>query len=356
MKTRISQPLLCAVFVALTLGVQAQTTIDETTQQPYGIQCNANLMPTGQGQHQWGSSYTNWNSLSTGKRAAQTIVWLQVAPASFHTNNFALADASGGYIGLQTQHIGANGDLTTNVRFSIWNAVASRGGQCRTFGGEGVGHTCELLPFPLTLGTHYTLSVERMNTEPDGTWWQGAVFNEQTQQNQIIGQIKVKHLGLDRTIRNVSNFSEYFGPRAADCNSVPQSKVSWTAPTTTNDAGATTADQFLEFLTATPAQSCSEAGVQASGELITVGQQTFHRMTNGSIPMCQSVPINCPLTLVYSNQTLAGNLTQDALHIALGPNLSITGSNTVLRSPKVVFRNGTAVRGDLVVSNTPNCT
>ena len=291
MKINFKLTLLFSVLLTMPLVAFAQLPFDESSFESFGIQCDHSRMPTGQGQHQWGSSYINWISRSSGVRLEQSIILLQVAPKSFHTNNFSLTGAHGGYIGLQTQSIGPDGTLHTNVRFSIWNTVAAQGNSCRTFGGEGVGYTCVINPFPLELGTPYTLGVERLNSEADGTWWQGSVTNEHTGETQTIGRIKAKHQGAERLIKSTSNFSEYFGPRAKNCNSVPQTIVSWTASQITSEAGKIVSDQFREFTKANPDKPCNEAGVQAFGERRADGDYTFYRMTNGSVPMCRAVPL-----------------------------------------------------------------
>ncbi|MCP4111412.1 MAG: hypothetical protein GY749_38770 [Desulfobacteraceae bacterium] len=253
------------------------------------ILCNDNLKPTGSGQHQWGSSYADWYNVTWGIVFEQTIQLEQVALKSFHTNTFSLSDASGGYIGLQTRDISNDGTIETNVRYSVWNTDESEGEQCSSFGGEGVGQTCTIKPLELLLGINYTVRVERLTTETDGSWWQGSVVNESSGEVHIIGKIKVPHTGNERLIRAGGNFSEYFGPKAIDCQSVPQSIVNWQAPQVTDEAENTVVSGFRSFSKANPSASCSDAGVEASGEIINVNGITLYKMTNGSIPMCWGV-------------------------------------------------------------------
>lgn len=303
MKIYIQLTLWLSVLLAIPFGAFAQLQITESTDESFAIQCNATLYPTGTGQHQWGSSYANWNSPTQGRRIEQSIMILEIAPASYWTLNYSLTGSSGGYIGLQTdtdpvskRPVKPDGSLFTRARFSLWNAVASRGTKCRTFGGEGVGRTCQLEPFPITLGTQYTIAVERQNTEADGTWWQGSVINEDTGTTTPIGSIKTKHSGSERLVRATSNFSEYYGAKAANCNSVPRTIVSWLAPLTTPETGDQVDSQLREFTKAPPPHlrstlTCDQAGVQASGQQLTVDGERFYRMTNGSISMCTGFPI-----------------------------------------------------------------
>ncbi len=251
--------------------------------------CDKNLEPDGSGQHQWGSSYADWHNQDWGIRFEQNISLEQVAPNSFHTNTFALTYASGGYIGLQTHGIDSDGALTTNARFSIWNTLDAQGDECSSFGGEGVGKTCVINPLPLYLGIEYTLRVERLSIESDGTWWQGSVIDQSNGAVHIIGKIKVEHSEDTRLVRPGGNFTEYFGPKAVDCQSVPQSIVNWQAPNVTGDNDNTISSAWRSFSKANPSAPCSEAGVEAQGEIINRNGKTFYRMTNGSIPMCWSV-------------------------------------------------------------------
>ncbi len=273
------------------------------------VQCDKSLEPTGNGQHQWGSSYADWYNNTWGVVFEQTIMLEQVAPNSFHTNTFSLSDASGGYIGLQTHGINNDGSIQTNVRFSIWDTVDAEGGECSSFGGEGVGQTCVINPLKLSVGVHYTIKVERLNTESDGTWWQGSVLNDFSGDTHVIGKIKVPHAQSDRFVRPGGNFSEYFGPKAENCTSVPQSIVSWQAPQVKEENGNTIVSKFRSFSKANPDQPCSDAGVEASGEIISSNNVTFYKMTNGSIPMCWSVNQNCTAPEVNVTETSTSSIS-----------------------------------------------
>ncbi len=250
------------------------------------VSCDNSLNPTGAGQHQWGSSYADWTPQTMGVEFSQRIRILQPAYESFHTHTFALSDASGGYIGLQTRQIADDGTIGSQIRFSIWDTLEADGPNCITFGGEGIGYTCFLEPFPIAMGSFYTVTVRRGETEDDGTWWEGSVTHDETCETTVLGRIKVAHEGTERLIRSAGNFSEYFGPRAQDCMSVPQSIVEWTAPIIIGEDGVATQDPLLAFSKAEPDATCEEAGVEASGETDEIDGTTVYRMTNGSIPMC----------------------------------------------------------------------
>ena len=277
-----------SAVLALPAGSFAESTLNESAEGPFASRCDAAQMPTGQGQHQWGSSYTNWESAGGGVRMEQSIVALQLAPKSFYTKQFDLTGARGGYIGLQTDALNADGTLQTNARFSIWDSATAQGDQCKTFGGEGVGYTCELEPFSVDVGVVYTLTVERQITEADGTWWQGSVTNENTGATQVIGQIRTRHQGNARLVSGSTNFVEYWGPRAQDCNSVPQSIVSWTAPWITKENGDEVQDAWQSFSGPTHELTCAQGGVQSSGQIVQAEDGPFYRMSNGSVAMCRA--------------------------------------------------------------------
>ncbi|MBK8236133.1 MAG: hypothetical protein IPK74_11285 [Deltaproteobacteria bacterium] len=250
------------------------------------VACDPTAVPSGDGQHQWGSSYAGWTSQGGGIAFAQRLRIVQPAVRSFHTHTFDLSGASGGYIGLQTTDIAPDGTIASHVRFSIWDTLEADGPGCTPFGGEGIGWTCVIDPYPIDFGVMYTLSVTRGDAESDGTWWEATVRNDETCAVQTIGRIKVAHAGEPRWISSSYNFSEYFGQRAVDCHAVPQSIAEWTAPEVTHEDDQVVADVFASFTKAEPGTPCGEAGVDASGEVAMLDDTTVYRMVNGSVPTC----------------------------------------------------------------------
>jgi hypothetical protein len=241
------------------------------------------------GQHQWGSSYSAWSSKG-GTSFEQKIRINVPAPSTFHTQYFNLTHASGGYLGLQTGSIGS-GMVSTQVRFSLWNALDGRTDEaeavCETFGGEGVGWTCYVPTFEIEFGVFYTLAVERLADSVDGkVWWQATVTNDRTQKETILGRIQTLHTSQPHQLESRQNFSEYWGRRAIDCNHVPQSIVDWQKPYLVND-GAEVPIAFEGFTKAGDPSRCDEEGTFASGEQLMEDGKTLYRMTNGSIQMCK---------------------------------------------------------------------
>src|SRR5262245_59622262 len=83
------------------------------------------LAPSARAQEQqlWAAAYIDWSFPETAAdidRIAQDIAVLEPARASFFTLNWDFTAGDGGYVGLQSDVDGAG-----NVRFSLWNAIAS---------------------------------------------------------------------------------------------------------------------------------------------------------------------------------------------------------------------------------------
>lgn len=251
--------------------------------------CSDLLERGSSGQHKWGSSYSHWSG--KGGTAFEQKIRIEVpAPSTFHTQYFDLTNASGGYVGLQTGSI-ANGKLKTQVRFSLWNALHGTTDEaesvCQTFGGEGVGWTCYIPTFEIEFGVFYTLAVERLQDSADGkVWWQATVTNDRALTKTVIGRIQTLHTSQPHQFKTQQNFSEYWGPRAIDCDHVPRSIVDWQKPHLVDD-GANVPITFEGFSKAGNPSLCAEEGTFASGEELTEDGKTLYRMTNGSIQMCE---------------------------------------------------------------------
>lgn len=181
------------------------------------------------GQQQWASQYVKWsfeNSLDVWNIDQQ--IWIpQPNATSFWPLQWSWKGGTGvgGYMGLQQ-----GSDGTQEVRFSLWNAIACRDGNCTKFGGEGIGYTCT---FPITIdtGKFYRYRLWRQETDVDGVWW-GAWLIEETNGTLIehhIGGIKVplSHNVVDPA--SITNFVEYWGGEM-NCTDLPMSIVGFTPP------------------------------------------------------------------------------------------------------------------------------
>lgn len=123
---------------------------------------------------------------------------------------------------------GANGAQL--VRFSLWNAIDCRGGNCRKFGGEGEGYTCEL-PITINTGKFYRYRLWRQEADSDGIWWGAWLIEENNGvlTEHSIGGIKVP-LSFDIVDpASITNFVEYWGEQM-NCKDVPLSIVGYTPP------------------------------------------------------------------------------------------------------------------------------
>lgn len=84
--------------------------------------------PANAGQQQWGASYLDWSGalLSSTSTVSQVIQPLEISPnmyweAGWHWDNVP----DGGYGGIQSKGILANGTISDLAIFSIWNGLGA---------------------------------------------------------------------------------------------------------------------------------------------------------------------------------------------------------------------------------------
>ncbi len=182
-------------------------------------------------QQQYASQYVNWNfdkSLSNVWNIDQQ-VWIPVPnhksfwPLEWKWVNYPTI---GGYLGLFQE------DGQIKVRFSLWNAIDSKGSACRKFGGEGIGETCSLLvEFDNT--KFYRYRVWRLNSDSEGQWWGGWLIESDQNgiiKEHLIGKIKVPKDYNNIEITSIKNFAEYYGDEIQPCEDVPLSLAGFTPP------------------------------------------------------------------------------------------------------------------------------
>lgn len=206
-------PLHAAIALAATLALLAPA---------------AGAAPAG-GQHQNANVYAFWSYDSDAgfRDAAQKIKVRKKAPYTFWAQYWTWTGQSvGGYIGLQTDGNRFDGTTGETAIFSLWDADASRGSGCGTFGGEGEGHSCRLA-FPIRAKHVYEVRVTRGRGTDAGQWWKGSLRDLTARKTHSIGSIRV---APEFTLmQRPMNFSEYFGP-AVPCDQVPLSVVLWSSP------------------------------------------------------------------------------------------------------------------------------
>jgi hypothetical protein len=191
----------------------------------------AGSVPASAGQQKWASQYVNWKSdgqVSEVTNIDQQIWIVHPSDGGYWPMQWGYTGLTyGGYMGLQQS--GINGQ---QVRFSIWNAIAAEGEDCKPFGGEGVGQTCTL-SVKIETNRLYRLRLWRLDATSDGQWWGGWLIT--TARNgapveHYIGRIKARAEAKTIKPNSIRNFAEYFGSSFSTCNKVPLSIVGLSPP------------------------------------------------------------------------------------------------------------------------------
>lgn len=224
-------------------------------------------------QQLWSSQYVNWRLSNPSVTEIWNVdqeVWIpRTAAASYWPLVWDWkSPESGGYLGLQEQ-----GDGQQTVRFSIWDASAAAGTDCRTFGGEGIGYTCTL---PVTIDTQkfYRYRLYRLDGAPDGQWWGGWLIEADASGTVIehyIGMIKAPVEAQSVDPDHIENFVEYFGDPVSRCRDVPLSITALTPPAVNYSGDAASGyESYTAFNVSEKAEGnhCVD-GNQADGAIIT---------------------------------------------------------------------------------------
>jgi hypothetical protein len=127
-----------------------------------------------------------------------------------------------GYLGLQD---GAPGRIAL---FSIWDANAAQGNNCRTFNGEGAGYSCTIAAYAWQYDHDYVLRVRGDGSGSQGMWFKATVTDSATLVETTIGRIRVP-LGWGG-IQGWTSWTEYFGSAPSTCGDFPKARARWKYP------------------------------------------------------------------------------------------------------------------------------
>jgi hypothetical protein len=187
------------------------------------------------GQQQWGAAYLDWSGalLSADSSISQIIQPLEISPntyweAGWHWDNVP----DGGYGGIQSNGILADGKISDLAIFSIWNglgAIPGDGAGCTRFGGEGIGYSCRI-PITLKAGNKYEISfgVDKVRGPQ---WWVATIADLTQGTKKVIGSIETNSLNAKAS--NWNNFIEYWG-QAVPCDAVGPASARFYVPTSSN--------------------------------------------------------------------------------------------------------------------------
>jgi hypothetical protein len=228
-------------------------------------------------QQQYANAYTYWDfgeDVNDVQNVEQKIWVAMPAPSTQWVMTWAwVADpAHGGYLGFNTDDNGKGQAL-----FSLWNASEASGGNCKEFGGEGVGWSCRT-PFEIRQDVLYLLRLSRTRQDADGVWW-GAWIVENPGSDESketsLGEIKVKsEMNLIRG-NSINDFSEYYGQTLQKCSSVPLS-IFGVAPPAANKDGSGNYSRNSKFSSSSnPQENPCKTGDESQGALFKVENYDF---------------------------------------------------------------------------------
>ena len=208
--------------------------------------------PASAAQQQWGASYLDWSGalLSASSTISQVIQPLEISPnmyweAGWHWDNVP----DGGYGGIQSRGILADGTISDLAIFSIWNglgAIPGTGAGCTPFGGEGIGYSCRI-PITLVAGNKYEISFG-VDAARGPQWWKATISDLTKGTKNVIGSIETNSLLAKAS--NWNNFIEYWG-QAVPCDAVGAASAKFYVPTSDNPGVEFSSPRFSR-----PAQPC----------------------------------------------------------------------------------------------------
>lgn len=223
-------------------------------------------------QQQYANAYTFWD-LGQGTDNVLNVeqkIWIAMpANATQWVMTWAwVADpAHGGYLGFNTDDNGK-----AQALFSLWNATEATGGNCKEFGGEGVGWSCRT-PFEIRPDVFYLLRLARTRTDADGVWW-GAWITENPgaddAKETFLGEIKVKSEMNFIRGNSINNFSEYYGQTQEKCGTVPLSVLGVAPPAINKDENGNFSRTAKLNGSSDPQQNPCKTGDEAQGTLFKV--------------------------------------------------------------------------------------
>jgi len=210
------------------------------------------VTPANAAQQQWGASYLDWSGalLSVDSTISQIIQPLEVSPkmyweAGWHWDNVS----DGGYGGIQSKGILADGTISDLAIFSIWNglgAIAGAGAGCTAFGGEGIGYSCRI-PITLIAGNKYEISFG-VDAARGPQWWIATISDLTKGTKSVIGSIETNSRIAKAS--NWNNFIEYWG-QSVPCDAVGAASAKFYVPTSNNPGVEISSPRFSR-----PAQPC----------------------------------------------------------------------------------------------------
>lgn len=228
-------------------------------------------------QQQYANAYTFWDfgQDADDVQNVEQKIWIAMpAPSTQWVITWAwVADpAHGGYLGFNTDDKGKGQAL-----FSLWNASEATGGNCKQFGGEGVGWSCRM-PFEIRQDVFYQLRLSRTKSEGGGVWWGAWIYenpDSDAPKEYFLGEIKVKsEMNVIRG-NSINNFSEYYGQTQEKCSTVPLSILGVAPPAANKDKSGNYNRNSKFNGSSNPQENPCKTGDEPQGTLFKVENYDF---------------------------------------------------------------------------------
>lgn len=166
-----------------------------------------------------------WHTVQNSTATVQDVRVITRRPRTYWAHVIYLAPNSGGYMGLQTDGIRADGSIGDMALFSMWDvteAIAAPGATCIPFGGEGTGMSCRM---PYAWQTNRTYRYRMYQVPWPGQPGRAAMdASIQDLTTGVVTKLGTLPLPPNRSwITGRASFVEYFGP-TADCLTLPRTE------------------------------------------------------------------------------------------------------------------------------------
>jgi hypothetical protein len=211
------------------------------------------------------ASYFDWQGakLASNSSMSQTITPLEISPSTYWEEGWRWENGpDGGYGGIQSQGILANGQLSDLAIFSVWDAIQAIPGDanagCVVFGGEGKGYSCRV-PIDLVVGHSYRMTFG-VDQNRGSDWWEATVEDLMSGKTQDLGSIQTSQANLYAA--NWNNFIEYWGPDIP-CDSVGPGTAKFSNPVASN---ASIGVKFWKFSKPTNQCGFTSADIPRTGD------------------------------------------------------------------------------------------
>ena len=292
-------------------------------------------------QHKWGAAYLNWSGarLDSSSTVSQVIQPQVLSANTYWSSGWAWDNISdGGYGGIQSKGILADGQISDLAIFSIWNAtkaIPGEGAGCTNFGGEGLGMSCRI-PIELVAGNKYKITFG-VDLNKGRDWWFATIGDEAIGTTRVIGWIQ--NTSSDAYAKNWYNFIEYWG-QAVPCDAVGEATAKFYVPTSTNPD--------VEFYNPTfsrPQNPCVMSAADTP-PLGTIGDVVMRFGGNYQAPSTQNMPFVEVKAIRELRQEIADKAAADKLEANTKPT----------RQPKL--KSISCIKGKLtkkVTGTNPKC-